>query len=224
MSSARGQRLPARIAVDGADGREEEIVSRLIVTEFLTLDGVMEAPGGEPTHPHSGWAMDFAGPEQMQYKLDEVLEAESLLIGRVTYESFAGAWPTRDGVFADKMNAMPKHVVSTTLHDPEWNNTTVISADVVGEVGRLKEQDGGPILIAGSHTLVHTLMEHDLVDEYRLMVFPVLVGGGLRLFPEKFAKTVLQLAGAQTFSSGVTVLTYEPARSVEKPAAEKPAA
>ena len=193
--------------------REEDVVRKLIVTEFLTLDGVMEAPGGEPTHPHSGWVGDFMSREQMQYKLDEVLDAESLLIGRVTYESFAGAWPDRDGEFADKMNGMPKHVVSTTLRDPEWNNSLVISRDVAAEVQRLKEQDGGPILVAGSRTLVHTLIEHDLVDEYRLMVFPVIVGGGLRLFPEKFAKTTLQLAGTQAFSSGVLVLSYEPAAS-----------
>ena len=186
---------------------------KLIVTEFLTLDGVMEAPGGEPGHPHSGWVIEFMGPEQMQYKLDEVLDAESLLIGRVTYESFAGAWPEREGEFADKMNGMPKHVVSTTLRDPAWNNCTVISDDVAAEVQRLKDQDGGPILVAGSRTLVHTLMEHDLVDEYRLMVFPVVVGGGLRLFPEHFAKVVLRFTGTQTFATGVTVLTYEPARS-----------
>jgi dihydrofolate reductase len=194
--------------------REEDVVRKLIVTEFLTLDGVMEAPGGEPTHPHSGWVFDFMSPEQMQYKLDEVLDAESLLIGRVTYESFADAWPDRDGEFADKMNGMPKHVVSTTLQDPEWNNSVVISREVAAEVQRLKEQDGGPILVAGSRTLVHTLIEHDLVDEYRLMVFPVIVGGGLRLFPEKFAKTTLQLAGTQAFSSGVLVLSYVPAASV----------
>jgi dihydrofolate reductase len=188
-------------------------VRKLIVTEFLTLDGVMEAPGGEPGHPHSGWVFDLATPEQQQYKLDEVLAAESLLIGRVTYESFAGAWPEREGEFADKMNGMPKHVVSTTLRDPEWHNSEVISGDVPVAVQRLKDQDGGPILVAGSRTLVHTLMEHDLVDEYRLMVFPVVVGGGLRLFPERFAKTTLQLVGTHAFSSGVLVLTYEPARA-----------
>jgi dihydrofolate reductase len=140
-----------------------------------------------------------------------VLEAESLLIGRVTYESFAGAWPAREGEFAEKMNAMPKHVVSTTLQDPAWNNTVVISGDVAEEVRQLKAQDGGPIVVAGSQTLVHTLMEHDLVDEYRLMVFPVVVGGGRRLFPETFDKKVLKLAGTQPFSSGVVVLSYEPA-------------
>jgi len=133
---------------------------KLIVSEFLTLDGVMEAPGGEKGHPHSGWVFKFMGPEQLVYKLAETLEAQSLLIGRVTYESFAGAWPRRSGEFADKMNAMPKHVVSTTLESPAWHNTEVITGDVAAAVTLLKAQDGGPILVAGSRTLVHTLMEN----------------------------------------------------------------
>lgn len=201
---------------------------KIIVSEFVTLDGVMEAPGGEAGHPHSGWIRDFMGPEQLRYKLDEVLEAESLLIGRVTYESFAAAWPERSdrehradqdvervaenrseiGEFADKMNAMPKHVVSTTLRDPKWNNSRVINGDVAGEVTRFKKQEGGPILVVGSRTLVHTLMEHDLVDEYRIMIFPVLLGSGRRLFPETQHKTVLRLADTRTFSSGVVVHSY----------------
>lgn len=181
---------------------------RLIVSEFLTLDGVMEAPGGEPTHPHAGWVFDFMGPEQLQYKLEEVREAESLLIGRVTYESFAGAWPKRTGEFADKMNAMPKHVVSTTLQKPEWNNCTVMRDDVAAQVARLKNQAGGPILVAGSRTLVHTLMAHDLADEYRIMIFPVLLGSGRRLFPETPHKTVLRLVDTRKFSSGVVVHHY----------------
>jgi dihydrofolate reductase len=183
-------------------------VRKIIVSEFMTLDGVMEAPGGEPGHPHSGWVFKFMGPEQLQYKLEEVLEAGSLLIGRVTYESFAGAWPKRPGVFADKMNAMPKHVVSTTLRNPEWNNSTVIKDDVAGEVARLKTQNGAPILVAGSRTLVHTLMENDLVDEYRIMIFPVLLGSGRRFFPDTREKTVLSLAGTRTFGTGVVAHTY----------------
>jgi dihydrofolate reductase len=186
---------------------------KLIVSEFVTLDGVMEAPGGEEGHPHTGWVFDFMGPEQMKYKLDEVLEAEAQLIGRVTYESFADAWPAREGEFADKMNAMPKYVVSTTLTEPEWNNTTVIAGDVVEEVTKLKEGEGGPILVAGSRTLVHSLMPHGLIDEYRLMIFPVVLGSGARLFPETPDKTVLTLADTQTFPSGVVVHTYRPAAS-----------
>jgi dihydrofolate reductase len=190
-------------------------MTSIVVSEFITLDGVMEAPGGEPGHPYSGWVFDFIGDEQLRYKLDEVLEAESLLIGRVTYESFAGAWPGRSGEFADKMNAMPKHVVSTTLKNPEWHNSAVISADVVGEISRLKERAGGPILVAGSCTLVHTLMEHNLIDEYRLMIFPVLLGSGRRLFPETRTKTMLRLVDTRPFSSGVVVHTYHPTSRVE---------
>jgi dihydrofolate reductase len=183
---------------------------RLIVTEFVTLDGVMEAPGGEPGHPHSGWVFDFMTPEQQEWKLRETLDADVLLIGRVTYEGFSEAWPERDGEFADKMNGMRKVVASTTLDDPEWNNTTVIR-DVPHDVAALKEEDGGPILVAGSRTLVHSLIEHDLVDEYRLLVFPVLLGSGARMFPETPDKKALKLVESETFPSGVTAQTYEPA-------------
>jgi dihydrofolate reductase len=183
---------------------------KLIVTEFVTLDGVMEAPGGEPSHPHTGWVFDFMGSEQQEFKLREVLEADAHLIGRVTYESFAGAWPEREGEFADKMNSMPKYVVTTTLDELEWNNSTPIKGNVPEEVAKLKRQDGGPILVAGSRTLVHTLMEHDLVDEYRLMVFPVVLGSGDRLFPESPDKTPLELVDSKTFATGVQVNTYRP--------------
>jgi dihydrofolate reductase len=181
---------------------------RLIVTEFVSLDGVMEAPGGEPGHPHSGWTIDYHDEEQMKYKLEETLEAESLLIGRVTYEGFAEAWPQRSGEFADKMNAMPKHVVSTTLTDPAWNNTTVIDSAVPEAVAKLKEGDGGPILIAGSRTLLHSLIPHDLIDEYRLMIFPVTVGSGGRLWPDSPDKMVLELADTRRYDSGVVVNVY----------------
>ena len=183
---------------------------KLIVAELVTLDGVMEAPGGEPSHPHTGWAFDYMGPEQIQYKLEEVREAEAMLIGRVTYESFAEAWPERTGDIADKLNAMPKHVVSTTLQHPAWNNTEVIADDVPAAVRRLKEQDGGPILVHGSRILAQSLMEHDLVDEYRLMVFPVVLGSGRRLFPESPSKRVLRLVDTRPFDNGVVVLTYHP--------------
>jgi dihydrofolate reductase len=184
---------------------------QLIVTEFVTLDGVMEAPGGEPTHPHTGWVFDFIGPEQQEYKLREVLEADAHLLGRVTYESFAGAWPERQGEFADKMNSFPKYVVTTTLDELEWNNSIPIKGDVAAEVAKLKNEDGGPILVAGSRTLVHTLMAHDLVDELRLMVFPVVLGSGKRLFPETPDKTTLKLVDTTTFDTGVQVNTYRSA-------------
>jgi len=187
-------------------------MSKLIVTEFVTLDGVIEAPGGEPTHPHSGWVFDFMSPEQEQYKLNEALEAESHLLGRVTYESFAAAWPKREGPFADKINSMPKYVVSSTLEDPlEWNNSILIRGDVAEEVRKLKAQDGGPILVAGSATLVHSLIENDLVDELRLMVFPVMIGGGKRPFPESRQKKPFKPTDTQTFGPGVALHTYEPA-------------
>jgi dihydrofolate reductase len=185
-------------------------VRELIVSEFLTLDGVMEAPGGEPTHPHTGWVFDYMSKEQEAYKLDEVREAEALLLGRVTYEGFSAAWPQRSGEFADKMNAMPKFVASTTLREPEWENTTVLGGDVAAEVAKLKQADGGPILVAGSCTLVQSLMPHGVIDEYRLMIFPVVLGSGKRLFPETPEKTPLELADTRTFGSGVVVQTYRP--------------
>lgn len=187
-------------------------MAKLIVAEFITLDGVIEAPGGEPTHPHTGWVGDYMSDEQMQYKLDEVLEAESHLLGRVTYESFAGAWPQREGPFADKVNSMRKYVVSSTLTEPlDWDNCTLIKGDVAAEVQKLKQDDGGPILVAGSATLVPTLIDNDLVDELRLMVFPVMIGGGKRLFPESQQRKPFELVDSKVFSSGVAVYTYEPA-------------
>jgi dihydrofolate reductase len=187
---------------------------KLIVTEFVTLDGVMEAPGGEHSHPHTGWVFDYMSPEQEKYKLDETLDAESLLLGRVTYEGFAAAWPERSGPFADKMNSMPKYVVSSTLSGPlAWNNTTVLGGDLADEVTKLKQGDGGPILVAGSAKLVHALIENDLIDELRLMVFPVAIGGGKRVFPESGLKKPFKLTDTQTFQSGVAVRTYEPAES-----------
>jgi dihydrofolate reductase len=184
----------------------------LIISEFVTLDGVMEAPGGEPTHPHTGWVFDYQDAEQIEYKLGEVLAAETLLIGRVTYESFAGAWPTYTGEFADRMNGMAKVVVSSTLADPEWNNTTVLPGDVAEGVTALKAGDGGPILVNGSATLIHALLENDLVDELRLMVFPVTIGSGLRVFPETTRKAAWKLIDTRTFPSGQRVDTYHPVR------------
>jgi dihydrofolate reductase len=183
----------------------------LIVSEFVTLDGVMEAPGGEPTHPHTGWVLDYPGAEHFDYKLQEILATEILLVGRVTYESFAGSWPERTGEFADKMNTMPKVVVSGTLKDAAWNNTTVLDGDVVAGITEIKQQDGGPVLVAGSATLVHTLLDHDLVDELRLMVFPLSIGAGLRVFPETIKKTPWELTETVAFPSKVRLDIYRPA-------------
>jgi dihydrofolate reductase len=186
-------------------------MGKLIVSEFVTLDGIMEAPGGEAGHPHSGWVFDFMGPDQLGYKLDEVREADALLLGRVTYEGFAAAWPERTGEFAEKMNRMPKYVVSTTLRAPTWNHTMLIRSDIPNAIARLKEDELGPVLVAGSRMLVHMLMERDFIDEYRLMVFPVVLGSGRRLFPQTFRKTPLRLTDVRTFASGVVVNTYVPA-------------
>jgi len=182
----------------------------IVVTEFVTLDGVMEAPGGEPTHRHTGWVGDYFGEQVGAYKLQEILDAEAHLLGRVTYESFAGAWPQRDDPegFAAKMNAMAKYVVSSTLDTLEWNNSTLLQGDVVEAVQRLKAQVDGIILVAGSCTLVHTLIEHDLVDELRLMVFPVAIGSGLRVFPETEKKTALRLTHSELLDEGVQVNHY----------------
>ncbi len=185
---------------------------RVVVTEFVSLDGVMEAPGGGEGYAHSGWVFDFHDSGTEKYKLDEVLAADANLLGRVTYEGFAAAWPDRSGPFADKMNVMTKYVVSTTLKEPlEWNNSTLLEGDAAEAVAKLKQQDGGDLLVAGSRTLVHTLMEHYLVDEYRLMVFPVVLGSGRRLFPDTPDKTTLKLVDTTAFDSGVVVNTYQPA-------------
>jgi dihydrofolate reductase len=184
-----------------------------MVSEFITLDGVAEAPGGEPGHPNTGWVFPHHGDELERYKLDEINEASALLLGRVTYEGFAEAWPPRSGGFADKMNSMPKHVVSSTLTDPEWENTTVIDGDVPAEVAKLKEGDGGPILIAGSRTLLHSLIPTGLIDEYRLMIFPVTVGSGARLWPDSPDKLALELADTRKYDSGVVVNVYRPTGS-----------
>ena len=153
--------------------------ARIVVTEFVSLDGVMEAPGGED-FKYPGWSFEFdRGDDGNQFKLDETRQADALLIGRRTYESFAGAWPNREGEFADKFNSMPKFVVSTTLKDPEWNNTTVLdSGDATEQVRKLKEEFDGELQVPGSHRLVQELIEGDLVDQLNLMVFPVILGTG----------------------------------------------
>jgi dihydrofolate reductase len=184
---------------------------QLIVTEFVTLDGVVEAPGGEPTHPHSGWTIPHGVPDLYAFKLQETLEAGSLLLGRVTYQGFVQAWPDRQGEFADAMNALPKHVVTSTLDDLTWNATVLPGEDVVDGVSRLRLDDGGPILVAGSATLVRTLLVHGLVDELRLMVFPVVVGGGLSIWPRDRTKISLDLVDLARYESGVLLQVYRPA-------------
>jgi dihydrofolate reductase len=181
----------------------------LIVTEFITLDGIVEAPGGEPTHPHAGWTIPLGVPELYEFKLRETLEAESLLLGRKTYEGFSAAWPLQEGEFAEKMNAMPKHVVTSRRGDLGWN-ATALGGDVSSEVRAIKTSDGGPILVAGSATLVGTLLSQGLVDELRLMVFPVMIGGGLRIFPEEKGKIAFELLDLVRYDSGVVLQIYRP--------------
>jgi dihydrofolate reductase len=181
-------------------------VRKLIVTEYLTLDGVMEGPG------ELGWSFPYFNEEAGKYKFDELLESGALLLGRVTYEGFAAAWPTMkdEGGFADRMNGMPKYVVSTTLKKADWNNTTIIKSNVAAEIAKLKEQVGQSILVAGSSKLLQTLMQHSLVDEYRLMVHPVVLGSGKRLFTEANPKQKLKLVETKSFNTGIVILHYQP--------------
>jgi dihydrofolate reductase len=215
-ASSAGAKM-ADTEADEMQRRAKEIAMRkVVVSEFLSVDGVMEDPGGAEQFEHGGWTFQFdRGPEGDKFKLDELLASDALLLGRVTYEGFAAAWPTMtDEVgFADKMNSMPKYVVSTTLEEPlEWNNSTLIRGNVAEEVSKLKQEQGGDILINGSGELVHTLMEHDLIDEYRLMVFPVVLGSGKRLFRDGSHTTALKRVDTKTVGSGVLILTYQPAQ------------
>jgi len=187
-------------------------MGRIIVTEFVSLDGVMEAPGGDDNFVRGAWTFEFdRGAEGNQFKIDETMSSTALLLGRRTYEGFAAAWPERDGEFADRFNTMPKYVVSSTLTDPSWTNTTVLSGDVVDAVTKLKDAQDGDIVVHGSAQLVQTLVEHDLVDELRLMVFPVVLGTGKRLFAETTDKKRLQLSESKVVGDDVAIMIYRPA-------------
>ena len=184
--------------------------ARITVTEFVSLDGVMEAPGGED-FKYPGWSFEFdRGDDGNQFKLDEAMASDALLIGRRTYESFAGAWPNREGEFADKFNTMPKFVVSTTLGEPDWNNTTVLdSGDATAQVRKLKEEFDGEIQVPGSHRLVQELIEADLVDQINLMVFPVILGTGKKAFEATPDRRKLRLSDSKVVGEGVLLLVYE---------------
>jgi dihydrofolate reductase len=209
-------------------------MGKIVVTEFVSLDGVAEDPAAIGGFKHRGWTLEIdrgeegeerrglgqadhdqllhrVAPEVAEYKLRETLGTEALLLGRVTYEDFAGLWPSRDGEFADRFNSLPKYVVSSTLEDPEWNNSTVLAGDVVEEVSRLKRELDGEIVVHGSIRLARTLIEHDLVDELRLMVYPVVLGSGERLFGELSDKKPLRLVDTRTVGNGIVINTYEPA-------------
>ena len=187
------------------------MAARIVVTEFVSLDGVMEAPGGEPDFKYPGWTFEFdRGDDGNEFKLEETRSADGLLIGRRTYESFAGAWPGREGEFADMFNAMPKFVVSTTLKDPDWNNTTVLDGgDATTAVRRLKEEFDGELQVPGSHRLVQELIAADLVDQLNLMVFPVILGTGRRAIEQTPDRRNLRLKDSKVVGEGIAVLTYE---------------
>jgi dihydrofolate reductase len=188
-------------------------MARIVVTEFMSLDGVIEDPGGSENFKHGGWSFKIErGDEGDKFKLDETMASEALLLGRVTYEGFAKAWPTREGEFADKFNSMPKYVVSSTLEDPEWTNSTVLQGDVAEEVAKLKNELDGDIVVHGSAQLVQALLDQDLVDELRLMVYPVVLGSGKRLFGETGDKKPLRLVDSKVVGDGVAIQVYEPAR------------
>jgi dihydrofolate reductase len=191
-------------------------MGKIVVTEFISLDGVIEAPGGDYGFARGPWTFEFdRGQEGNMFKVEEIREAEVQLLGRKTYEGFAAAWPERDDEigFAKKMNSMPKYVVSNTLTEPTWNNTTVISGDVVKEISDLRHRTEGVILVAGSADLVSTLLANDLIDELRLMLFPIVLGTGQKLFTEADQAKTLRLTDTkQVGPDGVIILTYKPKR------------
>jgi dihydrofolate reductase len=185
-------------------------MGRIVVTEYISVDGVVEAPSGTEDFERVGWTDTFTrGPEGDQFKLDETMASDALLLGRVTYDGFAPVWPQVEGEFADKFNSMPKYVVSQTLEDPEWNNTTVLRGDVVEEVSKIKQQYDGDIVVHGSPQLAQTLIEHDLVDALHLQLYPIIVGAGKRLFGETSGTKRLRLTHANTVGDGIHILIYE---------------
>ncbi|MBD0338287.1 MAG: dihydrofolate reductase family protein [Thermoleophilia bacterium] len=187
-------------------------MGRIVVTEFVSLDGVMEDPGGAEGFEHGGWSFEISrGEEGDRFKLEETMGSEALLLGRRTYEGFAAAWPSREGEFADKFNSMPKYVVSSTLEDPSWTNTTVLRGELAEEVARVRDAHEGDVVVHGSATVAQALLDAGLVDELRLMVFPVVLGRGRRLFGETSGKLPLRLVESRTVGDGVAILVYAPA-------------
>jgi dihydrofolate reductase len=190
--------------------RKECAMGKLVVTEFISIDGVFEDPGGAEGYEHGGWTFEYdRGEDGNRFKMDELKDSQVQLLGRRTYEGFAEAWPSREGSFADKLNNDPKYVVSNTLTEPTWQNTTVISGNVLDGVSKLKDETEGTILVAGSGTLVRTLLAADLVDELRLMVFPTILGRGQRLFPDGVDRLKFKLAESRLVGpDGVQVQVY----------------
>lgn len=184
---------------------------KLIVTEFITLDGVIESPGGNETpHPHGGWQFKYSSPETGKYKIDELASVDTLLLGKTTYEVFAAYWPGQTGGgFADRLNQLPKYVVSRSLQKAEWNNSHILR-DVAKDVAELKKSNGGDILVYGSATLVKALLHHDLIDELRLIVYPLSIGGGLRLFDDNRELKKFGLKYSRAVDNGALILEYQP--------------
>src|ERR687895_1121157 len=189
----------------------------IVISENVSLDGVIEDPAGVEGFRLGGWFWETdRGEDGEKFTLDKALDTEALLLGRRSYEFFAATWPSRGGELADRLNSLPKYIVSSTLEDPDWNNSTVLKGDVVDEVSKLKQELDGDIVVPASFQLVHTMMEHDLVDELRLKIFPVVLGAGARLFGETSDKKPMRLVDAQTVGDGIAFLTYERVRDAER--------
>ena len=185
-------------------------MGKIVISENASLDGVIQDPAGDEGFTRGGWVGRIAAlPELAKVTLDEALSTEALLLGRRSYQWLAARWPSRSGELANRLNGLPKYVVSSTLEDPDWNNSTVLKGDVVAEVAKRKDDLEGEIVVPASFQLVHTLIEHDLVDELRLKIFPVVLGAGERLFGETSDKKPMRLVDAQTLGDGVAFLTYE---------------
>ena len=192
-------------------------MGKIVISENVSLDGVIEDPAGVEGFRRGGWFWETdRGEDGEKFTLDKTLETEALLLGRRSYEFFAATWPSRGGELADKLNSLPKYVVSSTLEDPDWNSSTVLKGDVVDEVSKLRQELYGGIVVLGSPQLARTLIEHDLVDELRLMIYPVVLGAGARLFGETSDKKAMRLVDTQTVGDGIAILTYERVRDAER--------
>jgi dihydrofolate reductase len=200
------------VVVDNANERRTEM-GRIVISENVSLDGVIQDPAGDEGFRVGGWVgLIKDSPQLNQLALDEALGAEALLLGRRSYEWFAARWPSRSGELAERLNNLPKYVVSSSLEDPTWNNSTVLKGDPLAEVSKLKQELNGELLVPASFQLLRTLLEHDLVDELRLKIFPVVLGAGERLFGETNDKKPMRLVDSQTVGGGVAILTYEAVR------------
>jgi dihydrofolate reductase len=216
MSESSPPTPPAAAVADSTNERRTKM-GKIVISDNVSLDGVIQDPAGDEGFTRGGWVGRIAAlPEVAKVALDEALGAEALLLGRRSYEWLAERWPSRSGELADRLNSLPKYVVSSTLEGPDWNNSTVLKGDVVTEVSTLKHELDGEIVVPASFQLVHTLIEHDLVDELRLKIFPVVLGAGARLFGETSDKKPMRLLDTQTLGDGIAILTYEPVPDAER--------